>query len=40
MHPISSSAEKGDCESFNSKLRGEPLEGEIFYILREAEVLN
>ena len=31
--------ENGYCESFNSKLRDELLNGEIFYCLREAEVL-
>jgi hypothetical protein len=29
----------GCCESFNSKLRDEPLNGEIFSTLREAEIL-
>ncbi len=31
--------ESGYCESFNSKLRDELLNGEVFYSLREAEVL-
>jgi putative transposase len=31
--------ENGYCESFNSKLRDELLNGEIFYTLREAKVL-
>jgi putative transposase len=31
--------ENGYCESFNSKLRDELLNGEVFYSLREAEVL-
>jgi putative transposase len=31
--------ENGYCESFNSKLRDELLNGEIFYTLREAEIL-
>ena len=31
--------ENGYCESFNSKLRDELLNGEIFYSLREAQVL-
>jgi transposase InsO family protein len=31
--------ETGFCESFNSKLRDEVLNGEVFYSLREAEVL-
>jgi putative transposase len=31
--------ENGYCESFNSKLRDELLNGEIFYTLKEAEVL-
>jgi transposase InsO family protein len=32
--------ENGYCESFNSKLRDELLNGEIFYSLREAQVLT
>jgi len=32
--------ENGYCESFNSKLRDELLNGEIFYSLKEAEVLT
>ena len=31
--------ENGYCESFNGKLRDECLNGEIFYILREAKVV-
>ena len=31
--------ENGYCESFNGKLRDEMLNGEIFYTLREAQVL-
>jgi putative transposase len=31
--------ENGYCESFNGKLRDELLNGEIFYALREAQVL-
>ena len=31
--------ENGYCESFNGKLRNELLDGEIFYTLREAQVL-
>jgi transposase InsO family protein len=31
--------ENGFCESFNSKLRDELLNGEIFYTLREAETV-
>jgi len=31
--------ENGYCESFNSKLRGELLKGEIFYTLEEAKVI-
>jgi transposase InsO family protein len=31
--------ENGFCESFNGKLRNELLNGEIFYTLREAQVL-
>ncbi len=32
--------ENGYCESFNSKLRDELLNGEIFYSLKEAQVLT
>ncbi len=32
--------ENGYCESFNGKLRNELLNGEIFYTLREAQVLE
>jgi len=35
-----SSWENGYCESFNSKLRDEFLNGEIFYSLKEAQVLE
>ena len=31
--------ENGYCDSFNGKLRNESLNGEIFYTLREAQVL-
>jgi putative transposase len=31
--------ENGYCESFNSKLRDELLNGEIFYTLKEAKVI-
>ena len=31
--------ENGYCESFNSKLRGEWLDGEIFYTLKEAQIV-
>ena len=31
--------ENGYCESFNSKLRNELLNGEIFYTLKEAQVI-
>jgi putative transposase len=31
--------ENGYCESFNGKLRGECLNGEIFYSLKEAQVI-
>ncbi len=31
--------ENGFCESFNGKLRDECLKGEIFYSLREAQVV-
>ena len=31
--------ENGYCESFNARLRNELLDGEIFYTLREAQIL-
>lgn len=31
--------EKGDCASFNGKLRDECLQGEIFYSLKEAQIV-
>ena len=31
--------ENGYVESFNARLRDEPLNGEIFYTLKEAQVL-
>lgn len=31
--------ENGYCESFNSKLRDELLDGEIFYTLKEAQIV-
>ncbi len=31
--------ENGYCESFNGRFRDEPLNGEIFYSLREAQIL-
>ena len=31
--------ENGNCESFNGKLRDEFLNGEIFYALKEAQIL-
>jgi transposase InsO family protein len=31
--------ENGYCESFNGKLRGECLNGEIFYSLKEAQIV-
>jgi putative transposase len=32
--------ENGYCESFNSKLRDELLKGEIFYTLKEAQIVS
>ena len=32
--------ENGYCESFNGKLRNELLDGEIFYTLKEAQVIT
>jgi putative transposase len=34
-----SSWEKGYCETFNGKLRDERLNGEIFYSLKEGQVV-
>ncbi len=31
--------ENGDCESFNARFRDELLNGEVFYTLREAQIL-
>lgn len=31
--------ENGYCESFNARFRDEPLNGEVFYCFREAEIL-
>ena len=31
--------ENGYCESFNARFRDEPLDGEVFYSLREAKIL-
>ena len=39
VHRARQSLENGYCESFNSKLRDELLNGEIFTTLREAQVL-
>ena len=36
---VNSPWENGYCESFNGKLRDECLNGEIFYSLREAQVV-
>jgi len=36
---VSNRWENGYCESFNGKLRDELLNGELFYTLREAQVL-
>jgi hypothetical protein len=39
LHQTRFSLENGYCESFNSKLRDEFLNGEIFYSLKEVQVL-
>jgi hypothetical protein len=39
IHQPGSTWENGNCESFNSKRRDEFLNGEIFYSLKEAQVL-
>jgi len=39
VHRTRKSWENGYCESFNGKLRDECLNGEIFYSLREAQVV-
>jgi transposase InsO family protein len=39
LHHAREPWENGYCESFNGKLRDELLNGEIFYTLREAQVL-
>ena len=38
-HGLGSLWENGYCESFNGKLRDECLNGEIFYSLKEAQVV-
>jgi transposase InsO family protein len=37
IHRVSDTPENGYCESFNSSLRDEPVNGEVFYTLREAQ---
>jgi len=37
--PPGSPWENGYIESFNARLRDEPLNGEIFYTLREARIV-
>ena len=39
VHRARKSLENGYCESFNGKLREECLNGEIFYSLKEAQVI-
>ena len=39
IHMPGSPWENGYCESFNSKLRDELLNGEIFYTLKEAQIV-
>ncbi len=39
IHKPGSPKENGYYEDFNSKLRDEPLNGEIFYTLKEAKVV-
>ena len=39
LHRARQPWENGYCESFNSKLRDELLNGEIFYTLKEAKVV-
>ena len=40
VHRTGKSVENGYCESFNGKLRDEFLNGEIFYSLKEAQILT
>jgi putative transposase len=39
LHRTRKPLENGYCESFNSKLRHELLNGEIFYTLKEAKIV-
>ena len=39
LHRAGSPWENGYCESFNGKLRDECLNGEIFYSLKEAQII-
>ena len=39
LHEPGSPWENGYCESFNGKLRDECLNGEIFYSLKEAQIV-
>jgi transposase InsO family protein len=39
LHPPGSPWENGFIESFNARLRDELLDGEIFYTLREAQII-
>ncbi|SFQ18681.1 Integrase core domain-containing protein [Tranquillimonas alkanivorans] len=39
LHRPGSPWENGYCESFNARFRNELLDGEIFYSLREAQIL-
>ena len=39
LHHAGRSVGNGYCESFNSKLRDELLNGEIFYTHREAKII-
>ena len=39
LHRAGSPWENGYCESFNARFRDELLNGEIFYTLREAQIL-
>jgi transposase InsO family protein len=39
VHRTGSPRENGYCESFNGKLRDELLNGEIFYSLKEAQIV-
>jgi len=39
VHRAGAPGENGDCKSFNGKMRDQLLNGELFYTLKEAQVI-